>query len=177
MPHVKVALMMDGVVDGYESLRSRSSATKPTTPIANEREGADMLYSSGTTGRPKGVKVPLPNAAAGAPSAVQMLGQMLYGFNADMVYLSPAPLYHAAPLRFTMAVQRVGGTVIVMEHFDPAEFLKLIEQYQVTHTQVVPTMFVRMLKLDPTRADRATCRRCSRSSTRPRRARSRPSGR
>jgi long-chain acyl-CoA synthetase len=64
-----------------------------------------------------------------------------------MVYLSPAPLYHAAPLRFTMAVQRVGGTVIVMEHFDPADLLRLIETYRVTHIQVVPTMFVRMLKL------------------------------
>jgi acyl-CoA synthetase (AMP-forming)/AMP-acid ligase II len=106
-----------------------------------------MLYSSGTTGRPKGVKVPLPNADAGAPSAVQLLGQMLYGFTEDMVYLSPAPLYHAAPLRFSMSVQRMGGTVVVMEHFDPAEFLKLVEQYKVTHTQVVPTMFVRMLKL------------------------------
>ncbi len=148
MPHVKVALMMDGVIDGYESYEE-VTASKATTPIANEREGADMLYSSGTTGRPKGVKVPLPNAAAGQPSAVQVLGQMLYGFNPDMVYLSPAPLYHAAPLRFTMSVQRMGGTVIVMEHFDPAEFVKLIAQYRVTHTQVVPTMFVRMLKLDP----------------------------
>ena len=63
------------------------------------------------------------------------------------VYLSPAPLYHSAPLRFTMAIQRMGGTVIVMEHFDPSEFLRLIGEYQVTHTQVVPTMFVRMLKL------------------------------
>jgi fatty-acyl-CoA synthase len=72
---------------------------------------------------------------------------MLYGFSDDMVYLSPAPLYHAAPLRFSMSVQRTGGTVIVMEHFDPAEFLRLVSTYKVTHTQVVPTMFVRMLKL------------------------------
>jgi long-chain acyl-CoA synthetase len=72
---------------------------------------------------------------------------MLYGFNPDMIYLSPAPLYHAAPLRFCMAVQRVGGTAIVMEHFDAAEFLRLVDAHGVTHTQVVPTMFVRMLKL------------------------------
>ena len=148
MPNVKLALMIDGVVDGYESYET-VTASKPSTPIAHEREGADMLYSSGTTGRPKGVKVPLPNADAGAPSAVQLLGQMLYGFTDDMVYLSPAPLYHAAPLRFSMSVQRMGGTVVVMEHFDPAEFLRLVDQYKVTHTQVVPTMFVRMLKLDP----------------------------
>jgi long-chain acyl-CoA synthetase len=146
MPQVKVALMIDGVVDGYESYEAVTAA-KPSTPIAVEREGADMLYSSGTTGRPKGVKVPLPNAEAGQPSSVQVLGQMLYGFSDDMVYLSPAPLYHAAPLRFSMAVQRMGGTVVIMEHFDPAEFLRLVEQYKVTHTQVVPTMFVRMLKL------------------------------
>jgi long-chain acyl-CoA synthetase len=146
MPKVKVALMMDGVIDGYESYEE-VTASKPVTPIANEREGADMLYSSGTTGRPKGVRVPLPGAAAGQPSAVQLLGQMLYGFTSDSVYLSPAPLYHAAPLRFSMAMHRIGGTVIVMEHFDPAEFLALVEKYKVTHTQVVPTMFVRMLKL------------------------------
>ena len=148
MPKVKVALMLDGVVDGFESYEA-VVGSQPTTPIANEREGVDMLYSSGTTGKPKGVKVPLPNAPAGQPSSVQGLGQLLYGFTEDMVYLSPAPLYHAAPLRFTMAVQRMGGTVIVMEHFDPAQFLQLVEQYKVTHTQVVPTMFVRMLKLDP----------------------------
>ena len=64
-----------------------------------------------------------------------------------MVYLSPAPLYHAAPLRFCMSVHQVGGTVIVMERFDPEEALALIQRYQVTHSQVVPTMFVRMLKL------------------------------
>ncbi|HVT78648.1 MAG TPA: AMP-binding protein [Acidimicrobiales bacterium] len=159
MPNVKVALMIDGVIDGYESYEAVTAA-KPTTPIAPEREGADMLYSSGTTGRPKGVKVPLPNAPAGTPSSVQVLGQMLYGFTDDMVYLSPAPLYHAAPLRFSMAVQRMGGTVVVMEHFDPAEFLKLVERYKVTHTQVVPTMFVRMLKLpeDERRADVSSLR-------------------
>ncbi len=148
MPNVKVALMIGGTVEGYDAYEAVVS-TKPSTPIATEREGADMLYSSGTTGRPKGVKVPLPNAEIGTPNALLMLVQMLYGFNQEMVYLSPAPLYHAAPLRFSMAVHRMGGTVIVMEHFDGAEFLKLVEKYKVTHTQVVPTMFVRMLKLDP----------------------------
>ena len=148
MPNVKVALMMDGVIDGYESYEE-VTASKPSTPIVNEREGADMLYSSGTTGRPKGVRVPLPNAPAGQPSSVLVLGQLLYGFSPESIYLSPAPLYHAAPLRFSMAMQRIGATVIVMEHFDPVEFLNLIEKYKVTHVQVVPTMFVRMLKLPP----------------------------
>jgi long-chain acyl-CoA synthetase len=79
---------------------------------------------------------------------VTALAQMLYGFTADTVYLSPAPMYHAAPLRFSMAVLRLGGTIIAMERFDPADFLRLVEEHRVTHTQVVPTMFVRMLKLD-----------------------------
>ncbi|HEX4906701.1 MAG TPA: AMP-binding protein [Acidimicrobiales bacterium] len=145
-PNVQVRLMLDGTADGYESYED-AIAQHPTTPIADESEGADMLYSSGTTGRPKGVRVALPEGEMGSAPGVSTLGVMLYGFSEDMVYLSPAPLYHAAPLRFSMAVQRVGGTVVVMEHFDPTEFLRLVEQHGVTHTQVVPTMFVRMLKL------------------------------
>jgi long-chain acyl-CoA synthetase len=145
-PEVKVRLMLDGTAAGHDAYED-ALAKHPTTPIDDEAEGADMLYSSGTTGRPKGVRVPLPGGEMGSALGVAGLGQMLYGFNAEMVYLSPAPLYHAAPLRFSMAVHRMGGTVIVMEHFDPTEFLRLIEQYEVTHTQVVPTMFVRMLKL------------------------------
>jgi long-chain acyl-CoA synthetase len=145
-PHVQVRLMIDGTVDGYDSYED-AVGKQPTTPIDDESEGTDMLYSSGTTGRPKGVRLPLPEGEMGQPSGVTVLGQMLYGFNPDMIYLSPAPLYHAAPLRFCMAVQRVGGTAIVMEHFDAAEFLRLVDAHGVTHTQVVPTMFVRMLKL------------------------------
>ncbi|MBV8853654.1 MAG: AMP-binding protein [Sinobacteraceae bacterium] len=76
-----------------------------------------------------------------------MLG--LFGFQADSIYLSPAPLYHAAPLRFCMGAQQLGGSVIVMEHFDAEEFLRLVQAHRVTHTQLVPTMFVRMLKLPP----------------------------
>jgi long-chain acyl-CoA synthetase len=76
-----------------------------------------------------------------------MLTKVLYAFDENMVYLSPAPLYHAAPLRYSMSVHRAGGTLIVMKKFDPERYLALIEQYRVTHTQVVPTMFVRMLKL------------------------------
>jgi acyl-CoA synthetase (AMP-forming)/AMP-acid ligase II len=76
-----------------------------------------------------------------------MLAQALYGFDGDTVYLSPAPLYHAAPLRYNMTVQRLGGTCIVMEHFDEEQALQLIEKYKITHSQWVPTMFVRMLKL------------------------------
>ena len=147
MPNVSVRLMLDGVIDGFESYED-AVAKHPTTPIDDESEGGDMLYSSGTTGRPKGVKLPLPETPIGTPSAVQALGQILYGFTEDAIYLSPAPMYHAAPLRFCMAIMRLGATIVAMERFDPVDYLRLIEEHRVTHTQVVPTMFVRMLKLD-----------------------------
>ena len=149
MPNVHTRLMCyagGNLVDTYESYEDVVGGY-PATPIAEQVEGTDMLYSSGTTGRPKGVKPPLTMQPYGTPTPVTGLGQLLYGFNEDAVYLSPAPQYHAAPLRFTMAQQRLGSTSIVMEHFDPVDFLRLIEEYKVTHTQVVPTMFVRLLKL------------------------------
>lgn len=162
MPAVSVRLMIDGAIDGFESYEDAVD-THPTDPVDDESEGGDMLYSSGTTGRPKGVKVPLPEAPIGTPSSVTALAQLLYGFTADTVYLSPAPMYHAAPLRFCMAVLRLGGTIVAMERFDPVEYLRLIEEHQVTHTQVVPTMFVRMLKLDEaerTRYDTSSLQVC-----------------
>jgi long-chain acyl-CoA synthetase len=146
MPNVHTRLMAYGAIDGYEAYEDVVGA-QPTAPLAEQVEGTDMLYSSGTTGRPKGVRPPLTKAPIGTPTAVTMLAQLLYGFTADTVYLSPAPMYHAAPLRFTMAVQRIGGTSVIMEHFDPLEYLRLVEVHRVTHTQVVPTMFVRLLKL------------------------------
>ena len=145
-PKVEARYSVLGSVDGHERLED-VMAGYPTTPIEDESQGADMLYSSGTTGRPKGVKPALPDEAPSAPSPVVLLGQMLYGATADAIYLSPAPLYHAAPLRFVMSFQRLAATVVVMEHFDPVEYLKAVEKYKITHTQVVPTMFVRMLKL------------------------------
>jgi long-chain acyl-CoA synthetase len=89
----------------------------------------------------------LPLHPIGTPPAIVPLFQKLYGFAQDTVYLSPAPLYHSAPLRFNMTVHRLGGTTIVMDRFDPAWTLELIERYGVTHTQMVPTMFVRLLRL------------------------------
>jgi acyl-CoA synthetase (AMP-forming)/AMP-acid ligase II len=106
-----------------------------------------MLYSSGTTGRPKGVFHPPPAAPLGEAPGLATLLSGLFGMDGDTVYLSPAPLYHSAPLRFTMGVHRLGGTTVVMDRFDPETFLQLVERYRVTHAQVVPTMFVRMLKL------------------------------
>lgn len=121
----------------------------PPTPIVDESPGNDMLYSSGTTGRPKGIRPPLPEGPLAVTSPLVELGRTIYGMSAATVFLSPAPLYHAAPLRWCMAVQKLGGTVVIMEKFDPEEALALIARYRVTHAQWVPTHFVRMLKLDP----------------------------
>ena len=120
----------------------------PDTPIADQRAGSDMLYSSGTTGRPKGVRLPLPeDGNIAASNTLVALAQGAFGFGPDSVYLSPAPLYHAAPLRWCMTVHKLGGTVIVMEKFDPEAALALIEKYKVNVSQWVPTHFTRMLKL------------------------------
>jgi len=147
-PNVALRLMLDGTIEGYESYEN-AVASQPPTPLSDRIAGTDMLYSSGTTGLPKGVTKPfvaLPLEET-ATSVAPTLG-MLFGFTPDSIYLSPAPMYHAAPLRFTMAAQSVGATAVVMEHFDPEEYLKAVETHHVTHSQVVPTMFVRMLKLD-----------------------------
>ncbi|MGH7023456.1 MAG: acyl-CoA synthetase [Caulobacteraceae bacterium] len=140
--------MVDGATPPYRSFEN-ARAAMPTTPIEGEIAGSAMLYSSGTTGRPKGVKR-AGLVAAGpidAPNGLTMMGQAMYGWTPDSVYLSPAPLYHAAPLGWSMAMQALGGTVVVMERFDPESALAYIERYRVTTAQWVPTHFVRMLKL------------------------------
>jgi len=147
-PKVRLRLMIDGSSPTHESYED-AVRDRPTTPIADESEGSDMLYSSGTTGRPKGVRNELPDVPFGGDVALIPLFTMLYQADSSMVYLSPAPLYHAAPLRFCMAVLRMGGTIVAMEKFDPEAALQLVEKHSVTHSQWVPTMFVRMLKLDP----------------------------
>jgi long-chain acyl-CoA synthetase len=146
IPGVTHRLMVDGTIPGYDAFEA-AIGSEPATPIADEREGTDLLYSSGTTGRPKGVKFPLRGDPIGTPNALIALVTGLYGMGRETRYLSPAPLYHAAPLRFNLAVQRLGGTSFIMEHFDAEDLLRLIERHRITHTQVVPTMFVRLLKL------------------------------
>ena len=151
-PAVEARFVLGPSAEGHDSFFD-AVAAQPAEELEDTEEGMDMLYSSGTTGRPKGVKVGLRGVPLGTPDTLFMLVAGLFGANPETVYLSPAPQYHAAPLRFSMQVQRAGGTVVVMERFDPEEALRLIEQYGVTFGQFVPTMFVRMLKLpDETRA-------------------------
>ncbi len=145
-PKLVAQYLVGDEAEGFERWEE-AIARQPTTPIDDEVEGGLMLYSSGTTGRPKGVKHPLKMEPLGTPPPLALGIMGMYQAKEDSVYLSPAPLYHAAPLGFTMSFLRLGATVIVMEHFDAAEALALIERYRATHSQWVPTMFVRMLKL------------------------------
>ena len=139
--------MVDEPQHGFRSW-DRELANQPITPIADEISGYDMLYSSGTTGRPKGIKRASQNTPIDVPNAfLKLLCADMCGMTSDSIYLSPAPLYHAAPLRFNMMAITLGGTSIIMESFDAEEFLRLVEQHKVTQSQLVPTMFVRMLKL------------------------------
>ncbi len=141
-----VCYMLDGTVDGATSFEE-AYASLPTTPVDDQAWGQSLLYSSGTTGMPKGVKKPMPAMAFPETDPVYDVRRVRYRFDESTIYLSPAPLYHAAPLAFTLNVLRYGGQCVVMEHYDSEQALALIEKYQVTHSQWVPTMFVRMLKL------------------------------
>jgi len=138
--------MIDSTAPGWTAYED-AVAAQPAQRIDDEVAGCDMLYSSGTTGRPKGVYVPPEAGSIDASYPLLETMRNRYGVGEDTVYLSPAPLYHAAPLRFNMGVLRLGGTCVIMEHFEAAEYLRLVEAHRATHTQLVPTMFVRMLKL------------------------------
>ncbi len=121
-------------------------ASQPDTPIIDEREGDLLQYSSGTTGRPKGIKRALPQVSpAEAPGMMSALVSVW--MHSDSIYLSPAPLYHTAPSVWSMSVQAAGITTVVLERFEPESCLDAIQRYRVTHGQFVPAMFTRMVKL------------------------------
>lgn len=124
-----------------------AAAAFPATPLSDEVMGYEMLYSSGTTGKPKGILTPFARSPIDSSTPVRIAIRERYGFDEHSIYLSPAPLYHGAPVRFNMAVASFGGTSVIMDHFDAEDLLKYIEKYRVTHVQLVPTMFVRLLKL------------------------------
>jgi fatty-acyl-CoA synthase len=149
-PGCRRCLVVDGPPDGasarFESYEA-AVADHPPEPLSEEPLGEFMLYSSGTTGRPKGIARPLPDRPVASGLAMNAVLRGLFQVDADSIYLSPAPLYHSAPLGFCTAVQSLGGTVVMMEYFDAREALSALEKHAVTHSQWVPTMFSRMLKL------------------------------
>jgi long-chain acyl-CoA synthetase len=154
-PRIERCLVVDGSGDDPKVVNLDAAvAGFPDAPIADEFLGAAMLYSSGTTGRPKGILRPLPENPPTLQLPILDFLARLWRFRDGLLYLSPAPLFHAAPLAGVTLTIRMGGTAIIMERFDPEQFLALVERHRVTHTQLVPTMFSRMLKLPDERRRR-----------------------
>lgn len=149
LPRLSVSASLGGEIPGLRALEDALADVPEDLPLENPLEGSVMLYSSGTTGRPKGVRRPLPRVAAGDPAAnLAGIGLVsMFGMKEGEVYLSPAPLYHAAPLAFSAANHRIGATVVVMRRFDPEQALRLIERFRVQNSQWVPTHFIRLLRL------------------------------
>lgn len=147
-PAVEHRLAFGGPITGYDDYES-AVAGMPSTAPSDQPRGADMLYSSGTTGRPKGIKPALDGLQVGDEPGPNVTERMKasYAFNSDTVYLSPAPIYHAAPLRYACGTQALGGTVIILDRFDPERCLAAIQKHAVTHSQWVPTHFIRLLRL------------------------------
>jgi long-chain acyl-CoA synthetase len=147
-PGVELCIVADGPGESDRIVGlQEATAHLPKTPIPDESVGTAMLYSSGTTGRPKGILRPLPEQPPSHQLPLFDFLQKLWQYREGMIYLSPAPLYHSAPQAAVNLAIRVGGTVIIMESFDPQRYLELVQQWGITHTQLVPTMFSRMLKL------------------------------
>jgi len=147
-PGLRSGLIVDGTGDdGLFADFETATRGLPDTPIGDECLGTPMLYSSGTTGRPKGILRPLDDVPPGDLLPVFSFLSRLWQYREGLTYLSPAPLYHSAPQASVNLAIRDGGTVIIMEKFDPGQYLSLVERYRVTHSQLVPTMFSRMLKL------------------------------
>lgn len=146
-PQVIRWLMTGDASPGFEPYES-TLAQYPPRPLEEEPAGMFMLYSSGTTGRPKGILRPLAEESIRDLNIHGGLLKAVWDFDEDTVYLSPAPLYHAAPIGFSTGVQGLGGTVVMMPRFDEIGALKAMENFSVSHSQWVPTMFTRLLKLD-----------------------------
>jgi long-chain acyl-CoA synthetase len=145
-PAVELKITVDAADQGFLALSALTAQASPQ-PADQEREGALMAYSSGTSGKPKGILRALPDRPFGQPIDFERMIEPNYGIGPDAIYLSPAPLYHTAPIGWSTATQSVGGTVVLMESFDAENTLKAIERYRVTHAQFVPTHFIRLLKL------------------------------
>ena len=149
-------LAFGGAVPGYDGYEETIAAA-PAMPLADQPHGATMLYSSGTTGRPKGVRPPLPGVQVDEPGeALVALAAQFFKSTTDTVYLSPGPIYHAAPLRWCGAVQALGGTVVLMKRFDAEQALHAIQDHHVTPRAVRP---------DDVRPDAAAARRRSATAT------------
>jgi len=147
-PQVELCIVVDGESESERIVGlQEATAGLPITPIADEYAGTAMLYSSGTTGRPKGILRPLPEQPPSENLPLFDFLIKLWHYREGMVYLSPAPLYHSAPQAAVNLTIRMGGTAVIMESFDPERYLALIEKWGITHSQLVPTMFSRMLKL------------------------------
>jgi long-chain acyl-CoA synthetase len=145
-PDVEHRYAFGAAVPGYRSYAELLASAGAR--LTDQPRGSEMLYSSGTTGRPKGIKPRLLPGQVDEPGdGVTALLEHGFGFTADDVYLSPAPVYHAAPLKWCASVQSLGGTVVIMERFDAEKALAAIERFKVTALQMVPTMFVRLLWL------------------------------
>ncbi|NBR31298.1 MAG: acyl-CoA synthetase [Sphingomonadaceae bacterium] len=142
-----VKLFMTGAASAPYTSWQKARDVFPTTAVSDGTAGGSILYSSGTTGKPKGIKRPLTGGSILDKTFLDHLMQGPFAIGEARTYLSPAPLYHAAPLGWALGIHRLGGTVIVMEKFDPEHVLQLIERYQIEVAQFVPTHFVRMLKL------------------------------
>ncbi len=147
--NLKVCLAVGGAIDGFDDFAT-TLARESSDDIDDPEIGTTMLYTSGTTGRPKGVQ-----RAGAAPSGIAVLGFTDNYHAGKSVHLCTGPLYHAAPLSFSLAIpQLYGATVVMMDGWDAEEALRLIQQYRVTHTHMVPTMFHRWLSLPQEVRDR-----------------------
>ncbi|MDB5445870.1 MAG: baiB 1, partial [Phenylobacterium sp.] len=146
LPHLKL-LLSDGEPFGSFASLSAAIAAAPAEPLPKETEGVYMFYSSGTTGQPKGILRALNGQPFGARLGIEALQAAFFLFDEDTRFYSPAPLYHAAPLGWSMGCQNLGGTAVVAPRFDAEATLRHIETHRITHAQFVPTHFVRLLQL------------------------------